>query len=93
MINEKTIAHIAKLARLRIGSDDAALYSEQLSKALGDFAEISKVNTDGVEPMVTPMEIQPLWRTDEVRRDGTPEEMTENAPDRMGNLFKVPPVV
>lgn len=93
MIDKKSIEHIAKLARLRISESDAALYSEQLSKALGYFEQISKIDTTGVEPMVTPSEIQPLLRADEAKRDGTPEEMTANAPDKMGNLFKVPPVV
>ena len=93
MIDKKTIEHIAKLARLQVNEADAKMYSEQLSKALGYFEQISKVDASGVEPMVTPAEIQAFWRADEVRRDGTPEEMTANAPAKLGNLFQVPPVV
>lgn len=93
MIDLKTIESIARLARLKISSEEAAAASEQLSKALGYFEQISRVNTTGVEPLVTPSEMQSFWREDVVRRDGTAEEMTMNAPEKVGNLFKVPPVV
>lgn len=93
MIDKKTIEHIAKLARLHVSESEAVQYSEQLSKALGYFEQISKVDTKGIEPLVTPSEIAAFLREDVVRRDNTPEEMTANAPDKMGNLFRVPPVV
>lgn len=93
MIDKKTIEHIAKLARLQLTEEEVAEYGEQLSKALGHFQQISKVNTIGVEPLVTPTEIEAYWREDVVQREFTAEEMTANAPSRAGNLFKVPPVV
>ncbi|MBX2988065.1 MAG: Asp-tRNA(Asn)/Glu-tRNA(Gln) amidotransferase subunit GatC [Bdellovibrionaceae bacterium] len=93
MIDPKTIAHIAKLARLEVSAEEASRYSGDLSKALGYFEQISKVDTQGVEPLVTPSEMQPFWREDEAKREFTAEEMTANAPEKMGNLFKVPPVV
>ncbi|AHZ85715.1 Asp-tRNA(Asn)/Glu-tRNA(Gln) amidotransferase subunit GatC [Bdellovibrio bacteriovorus] len=93
MIDKKAIEHIAKLARLHITEDEAQEYSTQLAKALTHFEQISKINTAGIEPMVTPTEIEAYWREDVVKQDFTAEEMTGNAPDRAGNLFKVPPVV
>lgn len=93
MIDQKTIEHIAKLARLDVTAEEAQEYSAQLSKALGFFEQISKVDTKGVEPLITPTEIEAYWRVDEPKSEFTAEEITANAPDRMGNLFKVPPVV
>lgn len=93
MIDPKTIQHIAKLARLEIREEEFAQYSNELSKALGYFQQISAVATEGVEPLVTPSEIQAFWREDEARQELTAEELTANAPERLGNLFKVPPVV
>ena len=93
MIDKKTIEHIAKLARLHVSEEEAQEYSSQLSKALGFFEQISKVDTKGVEPLVTPTEIEIYWREDQAKSEFTAEEMTANAPERMGNLFKVPPVV
>lgn len=93
MIDPKALSHIAKLARLQVSEEDAARYSAELTKALGYFEQISKVNTDGVEPLVTPAEMEAFWRADEVKKEFTADEMTANAPEKLGNLFKVPPVV
>ncbi|MDG0814867.1 Asp-tRNA(Asn)/Glu-tRNA(Gln) amidotransferase subunit GatC [Bdellovibrio svalbardensis] len=93
MIDKKTIEHIAKLARLHITEAEAAQYSAQLEKVLHNFEQIAKVDTAGVEPLITPTEIEAYWRDDEAKKDFTAEEMTANAPSRTGNLFKVPPVV
>ncbi len=93
MIDKKTIEHIAKLARLQITEEEAQEYSTQLAQALEHFEQISRIDTAGVEPLVTPTEIEAYWREDQARQDYTAEEMTANAPERAGNLFKVPPVV
>lgn len=93
MIDKKTIEHIAKLARLEITEDEANEYSQQLGKAMTHFEQISKVDTTGIEPLVTPTEIEDFWREDIAKQEFTPEEMTSNAPSKAGNLFKVPPVV
>ncbi len=93
MIDQKTIEHIAKLARLKITTEEATAYGEQLSKVLAHFEKISSVNTDGIEPLVTPSDIEFFAREDEVKRDFSAAEMVSNAPEKAGNLFKVPPVV
>ena len=57
------------------------------------FEQIAQVNTDGIEPLITPTDIETFWREDEVIQELTPEEILENAPDKIGNLFRVPPVI
>ncbi len=93
MIDQKLIEHIAKLARLKINPQEAIEYGLQLTKVLNHFQEIDKINTDGVEPLVTPTDIEFYWRPDEVHKIYTAEEMVANAPEKAGQLFKVPPVI
>lgn len=93
MIDQKTIQHIAKLARLKVTPEEAAVYGDQLTKVLSHFQKISEINTNGIEPLVTPTEIEFYLRADEVKKENTAEEMVANAPEKAGNLFKVPPVV
>jgi aspartyl-tRNA(Asn)/glutamyl-tRNA(Gln) amidotransferase subunit C len=93
VIDRKTVEHIAHLSRLEVSEKQAQEFSEQLSKILGYFEQISKVDTKNVEPLVTPSEIESFWREDAVVRVNSAEEMVQNAPERVGNLFKVPPVV
>lgn len=93
MIDKKTIENIAKLSRLKISDAEAQEYGDQLAKALSHFQKIAQIDTTDVEPLVTPVDIESYWRPDEVQVQYSAEEMTENAPERAGNLFKVPPVV
>ena len=93
MIDQKTIEHIAKLARLKINSDEVEQYGQQLTKVLNHFQQITKINTIGIQPLVTPTEMDFYSRTDEVSKTYTSEEMISNAPAKAGLLFKVPPVV
>lgn len=93
MIDLKTIQHIAKLARLNISQEEAQEYSAQLAKALEHFKQIEDIKTEGVEPLVTPAEIELFLRDDKKQIELSTDEILQNAPDRAGNLFKVPPVV
>lgn len=93
MIDKKTISQIAKLSRIEITEDEANKYSKDLTKVFEYFDQISKIETKNVEPMTTPIENENYWREDKVNTEFTPDEMLKNAPDRAGNLFKVPPVV
>ena len=93
MIDQKTIEHIAKLARLKVSAEEAVEYGDQLTKVLDHFQHISKINTENVEPLVTPSEIEFYLRDDVAAQELTTEDVTRNAPEKAGNLFKVPPVV
>lgn len=93
MIDQKTIEHIAKLAKLKVSASEATEYGLQLTKVLSHFQQIVKINTEGIEPMVTPSEIDFHMREDKAVQEYTAEEMVQNAPDKAGNLLKVPPVV
>ena len=91
--NKDVIQKIANLARLHLTPEQANEYSEQLSKIILHFDEISSINTEGVEPLITPSEIEYTLREDSVKQNYHAEDMVANAPDKQGNLFKVPPVV
>lgn len=89
----KTIQHIANLSRLHVDEKQAIEFTEQLTKIMGFFDKISGLPTDGVEPLITPTEIEKFWREDQSENNYSAEEMVANAPAHQGALFKVPPVV
>jgi aspartyl-tRNA(Asn)/glutamyl-tRNA(Gln) amidotransferase subunit C len=93
MISEDDVARVALLARLSITPEETKQLASQLSSVLGHFEHVSKVNTDGVEPMVTPTDVEAFWREDVVKGWKSADEAMANAPEAVGNLFKVPPVV
>lgn len=92
-IDPKAVTHIAKLARLHVTTQEVEEYSQQLSKVLEHFKQISQVKTDGIEPLVTPTDVEEFWREDVAKKETTTEEIIQNAPQKTGNLFTVPPVV
>jgi aspartyl-tRNA(Asn)/glutamyl-tRNA(Gln) amidotransferase subunit C len=92
-LDAETIKKMAHLSRLEITDADSNQLAGELGKVLNFFNQISNVNTKGVEPMVTPVEIESFWREDEKKNEIKTEDIMSNAPSRAGNLFKVPPVV
>jgi aspartyl-tRNA(Asn)/glutamyl-tRNA(Gln) amidotransferase subunit C len=93
MIGLAEIEKIALLARLELSSEAAKEHAEQLQRVLNHFEQIAQVKTEDVEPLITPTEIEIYWRDDVVFQELSTEEILANAPDRIGNLFRVPPVI
>lgn len=93
MITKDTVLKISHLARLQLTEAEVTSFSQQLSATLENFNQIAKLDTKNVEPLVTPSEIVPHLRTDEVIKGPGAEKMLANAPEKSGNLYKVPPVV
>jgi aspartyl-tRNA(Asn)/glutamyl-tRNA(Gln) amidotransferase subunit C len=92
-IDLKVVQNIAKLSRLKIEEGQAQEFADQLTKIMGFFDKISTLSTEGIEPLITPTEIENFWREDKNEDNFSSEEMVANAPSRQGSLFKVPPVV
>ncbi len=92
-ISIETVAHVANLARLEIPTEKLEAYRNQMAALFSYFEELAQVKTDGVEPLVTPTDIAKVWREDKVQEGLTFEQMSANAPELSGHLFKVPPVV
>ena len=87
------VKKVAELARLKITESEEQDYKNQLTAILKHFEMIEAVNTDGIEPMVTPSEITLSYRADEPVDWAGSEKALDQAPDKAGRLFKVPPVV
>lgn len=92
-VDEKTLKKMAHLSRLELTADESGHLAGELGKILNFFNQIEKIDTKGIEPLVTPIEMESIWREDEKKTDIKTEEILANAPSRAGNLFKVPPVV
>ncbi len=93
MLTKEQVEKVAHLARLSLTDEEAIELAKQLSTVLTHFEKVSKVNTEGVEPLVTPTDMEAFWREDAAQAWESPETATANAPETMGNLFKVPQVV
>ena len=89
----KTIEKVAELARLQLTPKEMETYATQLNQVFKYFEQLQSVKTDGIEPLVTPTDMEQFWRTDASENWKGAGEALEQAPERVGQLYKVPPVV
>lgn len=92
-MDKKEVEKIGRLSRLKLTSDEVDFYTKHLTMILAHFEELNTISTENIEPLVTPTSPIAHIEEDEVKRITTTEEILKNAPERSGNLFKVPPVV
>ncbi len=93
MITRDEVLHIAKLARLKLGEEEVALFQEQLGRILEYFKQIEKLDTEHVPPLKHMLDIHTVLRADEPRPSVSAEEALKNAPKRRDSYFEVPKVV
>ncbi|HUK96494.1 MAG TPA: Asp-tRNA(Asn)/Glu-tRNA(Gln) amidotransferase subunit GatC [Gaiellaceae bacterium] len=90
-ITRDEVLHVAQLARLELTDDEVARFQEQLSAILGAVSKVSELDLRDVPPTAHPLEISNAWADDEPRPCLSLDEVFANAPDRDGDLFRVPP--
>lgn len=93
MISEEDVKKVGHLARISLTPEEIKALSAQLSQVLKHFEQVSQIDTKGVEPLVTPTDMEAFWREDVAQSWESAEVALQNAPESVGNLFKVPPVV
>ncbi len=87
------IDKVATLARLNLTEEEKVQFKTQMDSILSYFNELNEVDTSGIEPMVTPVEVGQKLRDDKPVVWENIDQVMENAPEVKGNLFQVPPVV
>ncbi|NCC24687.1 MAG: Asp-tRNA(Asn)/Glu-tRNA(Gln) amidotransferase subunit GatC [Deltaproteobacteria bacterium] len=92
-ITEQEVARIARLARLEPTGDQTARYAKQMDTILEYMDVLESLDTQGVEPMYSPLPGGTVFRADEVESRYTRDEILANAPDTDGVHFIVPKTV
>ena len=92
-IGDADVDHVARLARLALSADEKARMRQQLDRILGYIAKLNELDTEGVEPTSHAIRMVNVMRDDEVRPSLAPEAMLANAPERAGELFRVPRII
>ncbi len=92
-VNKAEVAHIAALARIRLGDDELEPLAAELSRILEWVEQLGEVDTDGVPPM-TSGAAMPLPMRDDIVTDGDCRDaILGNAPQTTRGFFAVPKVV
>lgn len=92
-ISREEVEHVARLARLELTPREVELFREQLSVVLERAQRIQSLPLDDVEPTSHPVDVRNVFRDDVVVPPDPPEAILENAPERSGDLFRVPRIL
>ncbi|MDB6062564.1 MAG: asparaginyl/glutamyl-tRNA amidotransferase subunit [Verrucomicrobiaceae bacterium] len=98
-ITADDIAKIAKLARIRVDSDEVPELSQRLANILKMADKLQTVNTDGVVPMANPLDAVQRLRADVVTEPAGAAALQARAaflaiaPSSEQGLYLVPKVI
>ena len=92
-ISREDVLHIARLARLELTDAELERMRDQLSSILTYIDRLTALDVTGVEPTSHAVPLLNVMRDDEVVPSFPQDEMLRNAPDRAGELFRVPRII
>lgn len=92
-VDTETVRHIAKLARIAMSDADIDALVPELNNILGWVEQLSAVETEGVEPLATVVDLKLRLRDDLIDDGNVREKVLANAPDAQHGFFAVPKVI
>ena len=92
-VDRDTVAAIAKLARIRISAEQCETLTSELGHILGWIEQLDELDTEGVAPMTSVVEVELPLRDDEVSDGGYCDKIVMNAPEEAHGFFVVPKVL
>ena len=92
-ITRDDVAHVAKLARLRVDDAELDVFTEQLADVLGHAEDIAALDIDDVPPTAHPLPLENVFRADVVGPTIDRDEVLAQAPAAEAKQFRVPPIL
>ena len=92
-IENKLLDNIASLAAISLNEKEKEHLLDYLKKTLSYFEKIKTIDTKNVPPLISPLNSTLRLREDKVIDFAEKQALLDQAPEKQGNLFKVPPVV
>ena len=91
-IDEATVRHVARLARIKVSEAEAANLKRELTSILDWVEQLGEVDTASVEPMTRVGEMKLPMRRDAVTDGEKADAIVKNAPLTEDHYFLVPKV-
>jgi aspartyl-tRNA(Asn)/glutamyl-tRNA(Gln) amidotransferase subunit C len=92
-ISRTEVAHLAKLARLELSTDELDHYAGQLDVILQSVARVSEVATDDIPPTSHPIPMENVFRADVALPGLDRVEVLSGAPAHEDDRFRVPRIL
>ncbi|MBV9661979.1 MAG: Asp-tRNA(Asn)/Glu-tRNA(Gln) amidotransferase subunit GatC [Acidimicrobiales bacterium] len=92
-ISAKEVAHVARLARLRLTDEELERFAEQLGAVLEHARDVEQLDTAGVPPTAHPLPLVNVLRDDAVVPCLDRDEVLAQAPEVEDDRFRVPRIL
>lgn len=92
-ISRDQVAHVARLAKLRLSDDELDVFTGQLAAVLDHAQDIEALSIDDVAPTAHPFPLINVFRPDEVGPTLDRDEVLQQAPRAEDGRFRVPPIL
>lgn len=92
-ITREQVEHVARLARLGLSEEDKEKMRAQLDAILTYIDKLNQLDTTQTEPTSHVIPMTNIFREDTARPSLSQEQALANAPDRQGDLFRVPRIL
>ena len=93
--NDQTLENLKKLCRIECTPEEDRDILDSLNRILEYVDQLKEVNTNGVASCnyVLQTMLKNLMREDEIKDILSREKFLNNAPDQIGGMIRVPPVM
>lgn len=92
-ITRDEVLHVARLARLELTGEEIERLIRELGAILEAVGKVAELDLSDVPPTSHPLDLVNVWGEDESHASLPLEDALANAPEREGDLFRVPPTV
>jgi aspartyl-tRNA(Asn)/glutamyl-tRNA(Gln) amidotransferase subunit C len=92
-ITKAEVAHVARLARLRLTDDELEMFTGQLARVLDHARDVEALDTEGVAPTAHPLPLVNVLRDDVVVPSLDRGEVLAVAPSVEADRFRVPRIL
>jgi aspartyl-tRNA(Asn)/glutamyl-tRNA(Gln) amidotransferase subunit C len=92
-ISRDEVLHVAKLARLELTGEEVERLTDELGAILEAVGKVAELDLTDVPPTSHPLAVVNVWGEDEPRPSLPLDDVFANAPQREGDLFRVPPTI
>ena len=81
------------MAKLSLDSESRAWADDIIARLEGEFEKMESVDTEGVEPLVTVLDLRNVLREDVSSQLVERDTLLENAPEEYDGYFQVPKTI
>lgn len=93
MLTKEAVERVAHLSRLEFSEEELEKQFEQLGSIIDMMDSLSEIDTTDVTPLNHVMDVQNVFRQDDVHESMGVEKVLSNAPSENENMFQVPKIV